>query len=552
MFLLNNAGENMQLTEIVEHYNRIASAYETEGYYSKQPLNAFWGDVNMRTMRSLIASAKTKLDIIHGAQQTFMFSVNVSDESNEYAVDWLLAEQSQREIDLFSLNPLIQESQYSYRSNNVVRNDRLLNPDFLRTVNISLEIDKYVRQREGKSISVGADRDFTVTRKDDERLNIIELGAGLGHLARTLKLFGIAGRHVIIDLPETLVFSCCFLTENFPDARVLLVSGAETGDEKYSEYDFVLVPTMYADRVLKEKYDLFINTASMGEMRNTDIRHWMDFIQNKLNVRYLFTLNRYLNTVNPAIHGWRYQENECSVHYDRQWKVLKWELEPSFTRSPYVDTLIARYVEIIAERLGVVDEVACVMRGRTIIERVKLQDWYRLHDIYTPVMTAGSNILVHDMTMTGTLFMLWDAMRLNPTVEAVTMLLKYMATLLRYDDVEFEEVNYYEDLVFKLYDPVRDSDLLLFAETLRARRIKREITDASSRQYNPWGVELVEESFNGYNLVRVNNRFVAVSKAIGKTDLMMERLGERDLPPLLLTGDSLESVKSKLSTPIKS
>ncbi len=529
----------MQLVEIREYYNQISSKYEAEEYYLKHPLNHFWGNDNTQIMRSLITSAKTKLDVIHGAQKTFMFSVNTSDESNQYAVDWLLAEQSQRGIDLFSFPASIQESQHSYQNNNVVRNGRLLTPDFLRTVNICLEINKYVQQRGGKTVSVGTDLDLTITRKDDEKLSVIELGAGLGHLARTLRLLGISERHVIIDLPETLVFSYCFLTENFPDARVLLVSGAATGDEDFSEFDFILVPTMYSYCVLKEKYDLFINTASMGEMRNTDIRHWMDFIQNKLSVRYQFTLNRYLNTVNPALHEWRYQENECSVHYDRQWKILKWELEPSFTRSPYVDTLIARYVEIIAERLEVVDEVECTTHSRNIIARVQQQDWYRLANIYPAVMTARDNILVHDMTMTGTLFMLWESMRLNPTVEAVALLLQYMDTLLRYDDVEFEESDYYENLFFRLYDPTRDIDLQTFAETLQDHRQKRKRANTK--------VELVE-AFNGYNLVKVGNRFIAALQAIGHVNLIVERLGERDLPPYLLTGDSLENIKLKLVT----
>lgn len=529
----------MQLVEIREYYNQILSKYEVEKYYSKHPLNYLWGNDNTQIMRSIILDAKTKLDVIHGAQKTFMFSVNISDESSQYAVDWLLAEQLQRGIDLFSLPASIQESQHSYQNNNVDRNGRFLTTDFLRTVNICLEINKYVQQREGKSISVEADLDLTIARKDDEKLSVIELGAGLGHLARTLRLFGISGRHVIIDLPEALVFSYCFLTESFPDARVLLISGVETGDENFSEFDFILVPTMYACCVLKEKYDLFINTASMGEMLNTDIRHWMDFIQNKLSVRYQFTLNRYLNTVNPMFHEWRYQENECSVHYDRQWKILKWELEPSYTRSPYVDTLIARYVEIIAERLEMVDEVECTTRSRDIIAQVKQQDWYRLADIYPAVMTVRDNILVHDMTMTGALFMLWESMRLNQTVEAVALLLQYMDTLLRYDDVEFEESDYYYNLFYKLYDSTRDGDLMKFSEILQDRRKKRKRANVK--------IELVE-SFNGYNVIKVDNNFVAVLQELGNVHLMVERLGERELPPYLLTGDNLESIKLKLLT----
>jgi len=524
----------IKLIDIIEYYSKISLKYEVEEYYLKNPLNHFWGNENTEIMRSIITSAKTKLDVIHGAQKTFMFSVNTSDESKQYAVDWLLAEQSQRGIDLFSLPASIQESKYSYQDNNVLRNGRLLNPDFIRTVNICMEIKKYVQPHRKNSVSVEANLDLTFALKDDEKLNVIELGAGLGHLARTLKLFGISGRHIIIDLPETLVFSYCFLTENFPDARVLLVSDAETGDEDFSMFDFILVPTIYKCCVLKKNYDLFINTASLGEMRNTDIFHWMDFIQNKLSVRYLFTLNRYLNTVNPALHEWRFQENECSVHYDKQWNILQWELEPSFTRSPYVDTLVARYVEIVAERLEVLDEVACSTQSRNLLARVKQQDWYRFEDIYPSVMTSRDNILVHDMKMTGTLFMLWESIRLNTTVEAIALLLQYMHTLLRLNDVEFEEHNYYVNLFFRLYDPVRDIDLQTFAKKLQVQLQKRKSANTK--------VELVQ-AFNGYNLVKVSSRFIAVLQAIGNVELMVERLGERDLPPFLLTGDSLENIK---------
>lgn len=540
---------NMQSDPIREYYRRVVSQYEAARYYERYPLNHFWGGKNIQTMRSLISSADTKLDIIHSAQKTFMFSVNVNDTSKEYAVDWLLAEQRRRGIDLFSLHPDIHESLHSHPGNNVLRNERILTSDFLRTVNISLEIDEYVRQPQKTPESVGRGHGSTsglsrpvnhFLRKGDGNLRVIELGAGLGHLARSLKLFGIAGRYVIIDIPETLVFSYCFLTQNFPDARVLLVSHDETNIENLAGYDFIFVPTLYADRVVQEEYDLFINCASMGEMRNTVTRYWMDFVQNKLNVHYLFTLNRYLNTLHPKLHEWRWNENECSVHYDKRWEILKWELEPSFTRSPYVDTLIARYVEIIAKRLEVVDEVANTTRSCSLVEQVRQQDWFRFADSYPSIMTMRDHIMVHDTTMTGTLFMLWEAMRLNPTAAAVSLLLQYMDTLLRRDDREFEEGKYYEDLFFSLYNPVQDNNLREFAEMLKTRRRKREIYSVK--------IELVE-SYRGYNLVKIGSRFIAVSQALGNVDLIEERLGERELAPLLLLGDSLTDVKTKLSKP---
>ena len=442
------------LQDVRTSYKRVLQKYDESNYYSRYPLNSFWASTNMRDMRNIIESAASEVDVIHGAQRTFMFSVNVSDEVEQLAVDWLLEEQRTRDVDLSSFPGEVQESAHSYPPNNVLRQGRLLTPDFLRTVNISREIAAHVPTPPGK-------------------MRVIELGAGMGHLARTLRLLGLSRSHVIIDIPETLVFSHCFLKKNFPDAKLLLVDDRTPASSTLSDYDFVFVPALFADRVLDEQFDLFINTASMGEMRNEVIRYWMDFIQNRLSVKYLFTLNRYLNTLIPKEHAWRLEENECSLHYDLRWNILKWEVEPSFTRCPYVDTQIARYVEIIGQRLDAVDAEQCRQRAAALVRQVKHEDWYRVLPTHPPVMTMRDGILVHNMTMSGTLFKLWEALRLAPTAEAAAMMLRYLDTLLRDGDKELEEVPYYESLLLGLYDEARDQELLEFANAMRRRQYSR-------------------------------------------------------------------------------
>src|ERR1035441_7518746 len=95
---------------------------------------------------------------------------------------------------------------------------------------------------------------------------------------------------------------------------------------KPDAYDFVFVPSCYAEQIDVGGSELFVNTASLGEMRNETIRYWMDFIQRRTAVKHLFTQNRFLNTIDPFQHAWRWEENEASVHYDASWAVLKWDL----------------------------------------------------------------------------------------------------------------------------------------------------------------------------------------------------------------------------------
>lgn len=516
----------MDSREILEtartFYNEIMEQYAASDFYTRLPLNKFWQGEAMAIMRDIIATADLPTAVVQRAQETFMFSVNVQTPIEERAVDWLLAEQLSRDVDLLTMRPEIEELEFSFPGNNVVRGGRSLTPDFIRTVNIALSIAQFFSRPQALHNS-----------KPTEKLAIVELGGGLGHLARTLRLLGLSRSHVMIDLPETLVFSYCYLSLNFPTARLLLVGSEQSAVQLAAgEYDYAFVPALLADNAMPE-YDLFVNTASLGEMRNEVIRHWIDLVQDRLDVRYLYTLNRYLNTIDPVQHAWRWEENECSLHYDRRWKLLHWELEPRFTRCPYLDTRRARLVEIAAERLAIVDAGECARTSQTLLDDVRAEDWHDMR--HNKIMTRGDWILGHDLTRSGTLFKLWDAIRLNPSIEAVATLLRYLDTLIVGDDREFEERQYYEQLFLSLYDPEKNRDLAALADRIKSHRSSMERKQPT----------LLIQGRRAFNFVSAGDRIVAVAFTLGPVELFKDRLGERDLPPVLFTGSSLAEVAAK-------
>src|SRR5437867_12144819 len=49
-----------------------------------------------------------------------------------------------------------------------------------------------------------------------------------------------------------------------------------------------------------------------------------------------------------------------------------------------------------------------------------------------------------------------------------------------------------------------------------------------------------------YNIVQVGWRYVAVSKTLGHIDLRTERIGQRDVPPLVSVADSCENARRKV------
>jgi hypothetical protein len=273
---------------------------------------------------------------------------------------------------------------------------------------------------------------------------IVELGGGNGQFARVAKKVLSTQVHVDIDIPPSLFMAYVYLKYWFPKSRILWVTKEQKID--FNKYDFVLIPVGLESLLHDEKFDLFVNTASLGEMSNKNIRHWFDFIQNKLSVGSVFLLNRFLNTLSKnqvkANEGWgeiRKCENEASLLLDHKWEIKKWELEPPFTRCPYEDPRIARYLEIIAQRSQ--EE----RLSDNYLELVKLEDWWRYKNV-DAIGTYRSNQLVRDLTQKGTLFRLWNAIRCwGNDQTAVSMMLEYLKGM-RGENVIFEEELYYASL----------------------------------------------------------------------------------------------------------
>ena len=534
------AKDDLVLEESRGFYRETVAAYKAAAYEKSYELNEFWAKGNMEEMLGIINGAQSALDAVHSAQKTWLFSVNTADGIKAKAVDWLLANQKKSGVDIMGMGHHMQESEYSNPSNNVIRNGRRLTPDFLRTVSIASEIFKRSGIRRSK------------------RMRVVELGGGCGHLARTLRLFAPDTLHVIIDIPETLFFSYIFLKLNFPDARTLCVTGKtaaklKDGNGGLSGYDFVFVPTMFADCVAGCDFTLFVNTASLGEMKNKVIRHWMDFLQSRLRVKYLYTLNRFLNTVAASgQHDWRLDENECSVLYGSKWKMLDWEMEPSFTRCPYLDTVIARYVQIIAER-GEPGAEKDKVKSRRLLREVMDEDWVRLAPTISPMLTRRDNTLASDLTMDGALFKLWESIRLDTNHDNVSLMLKYLETLLHRPDREFEETFYYEALLERLCADNASIDTCGLLEKIREKRLFRR-TFASTpptlalteRKEPPY---LAEEDYKGFNIVLYGGRFYALAQSLGPLDVAhmdKERFGQYEEAGKCAAGWSLYDAKCRV------
>jgi hypothetical protein len=534
----------VSIGELRSLHHALARNADVSAFYDRLPRTLLWGTQNHEISTKAIREAADTRELIYEIQRTLLFGVNSDTEVRETAIEWLVGKYQSCGIDIDSLPPEVEESSHSCPAISIHRGGRRLSVDFLRMVAVAHDIRRHIQQ----------------SRRP---LHVVELGAGLGHLARALRLFGVSQSHVLLDLPETLIFSYAFLTMNFPEASAIFITEADQAATiRPTDYDFVFAPSCFAEAIDFAGAELFVNTASLGEMSNPTIRYWMDFVQHRTPVKYLFTQNRFLNTIDPRQHAWRWEENECSVHYDSSWTILKWDLEPPWYQCPYVAPLSARSVDIVATREIRHDPRASTDRSRRLLEEVKREDWFRFAE--TPAdMTIRQNRFVTDVTMTGALFKLWESIRLRPTAEAVCVLLRYLETLIHSERLAFEETPYYRQLLLKLADTDAPPEVKLYASSLGGRNASEPTSGMAlvgeTRDYNIVSVGFSVMTATGltvaeryYSIAKALGPVVlfreglgATAKALGPINLLRECLGERELPGLLWVSDSRDTAVEK-------
>ena len=119
------------------------------------------------------------------------------------------------------------------------------------------------------------------------RPRVIEIGGGYGGLALHLSRILKGCRYMIVDLPETLIFSAAYLVLQAPAKRLYLYDPADRFDaDALAEFDFVLLPDYRLDILTSFEFDLAINMASMQEMRVDQVECYLDFL--RTNCRGVF------------------------------------------------------------------------------------------------------------------------------------------------------------------------------------------------------------------------------------------------------------------------
>ncbi len=159
-----------------------------------------------------------------------------------------------------------------------------------------------------------------------ENLSIIlEIGSGYGGLARQFKSTKSKIKYILVDLPESLIFSYSFLQLNFPNAVFKFITElSEFSRIADSKYDFLLCPMQLFPNVKWPKIDLLINLYSLGEMPQDCIDMFMHGINNNINCKYVFSQNAVFQEKNllREASGDTLEGSDLVMQFNTSWQVI--------------------------------------------------------------------------------------------------------------------------------------------------------------------------------------------------------------------------------------
>lgn len=133
---------------------------------------------------------------------------------------------------------------------------------------------------------------------------VMDIGSGYGVFSYLIERNYPHTHHILVDLPEQNATAHYYLKSELPDCRIASFGEIQKVDtitrDFVDNYDFILVPCFYLEKLEAGLVDLVTNFISFNEMS----REWLDFyLQSDVfnTSKFLFTVNRISKEQNPGI-----------------------------------------------------------------------------------------------------------------------------------------------------------------------------------------------------------------------------------------------------------
>ena len=130
-------------------------------------------------------------------------------------------------------------------------------------------------------------------RRSASKPIVVEIGGGWGGFAYQFKKTCLQCTYVIIDLPQTMLFSGVYLKSLFPKAKTFIYGegGYSLPQDDISNYDFVFLPHYSINSLRLPRIDLAINMVSFQEMSSAQVLGYIRWLRES-GCKTLYSHNR--------------------------------------------------------------------------------------------------------------------------------------------------------------------------------------------------------------------------------------------------------------------
>lgn len=142
------------------------------------------------------------------------------------------------------------------------------------------------------ALAINSINEFFVKNKHSKLL-AVEIGGGWGGFGHVFKELVPNATYVIIDLPQTLLFSSVYLSSLYPDKNIYVYSEYDFDSIKTDlhKFDFVFLPSDIITDFNFDHIDIAINMISFQEMTSDQVIEYLDWLKMS-NTSLLYSHNR--------------------------------------------------------------------------------------------------------------------------------------------------------------------------------------------------------------------------------------------------------------------
>ena len=280
MVSVDKSGEN---TEVYKNYLRILPFFKDLIYSNKASISDYWAEEVSGFEYILDSSPMIINNLRHHCYHItgefpYPYRNHHGFKSGQFFEKLKLLETTSLEVDK-NLDLLVSE------------------PEILGGFGFKIE-NKFVNKDTLKfyECMIALQKSSLIDANNNNESIICEIGGGWGGFAHCFCTIFPNTKYVIVDLPNTLIFSYLFLSEAFPEKKVKLFNYEAKSTE---ECDFLLIPNTEFDKY-DGSIDGAINICSFQEMTSSQVSDYI-FKLHDMGSKFLYSLNRNLNKNNLSL-----------------------------------------------------------------------------------------------------------------------------------------------------------------------------------------------------------------------------------------------------------